>query len=111
MGDGKGWFGEPRRHSEAAMKGRSSAPTERTTNEYVGWKNKATWNVALYIGNDEPLYRAAVDYMKRYPESKHPYFNFIKSLGMERDKTPDGFKWASQILDYKELNEMMREFK
>lgn len=26
--------------------------------EYQGWKNWQTWNVALYLNNEEPLYRA-----------------------------------------------------
>ena len=28
-------------------------------NKYQGWKNWVTWNVALWLGNEEPLYRAA----------------------------------------------------
>ena len=28
--------------------------------EYQGWKNRGTWNVALYISNEYPLYRAAL---------------------------------------------------
>lgn len=24
---------------------------------YNGWTNRATWNVALWAGNDEPMYR------------------------------------------------------
>ena len=24
---------------------------------YNGWKNYETWNVALWVGNDEPVYR------------------------------------------------------
>jgi hypothetical protein len=27
---------------------------------YQGWKNWETWNVALWLGNDEPLYRACI---------------------------------------------------
>lgn len=33
---------------------------EQTMAEYQGWANWATWNVALWFGNDEGLYRAAV---------------------------------------------------
>ena len=28
---------------------------------YNGWKNRATWNVALWIGNDQGLYELAKD--------------------------------------------------
>ena len=76
---------------------------------YEGWKNRATWNIALWINNDEYLYRAAVDCIKEYPKSRHPYTNFIRSMSMENDKTPDGFKYLSTRLSFYELNEMMRE--
>lgn len=77
--------------------------------EYNGWKNKSTWNVSLWLENDEQIYTMAVIYMKARPNSRRPYYNFIKSLGMEYDKTPDGFKWLSGLLDYPALNAMMRE--
>jgi hypothetical protein len=35
-----------------------------TKNEYNGWSNRATWNVALWINNDESLYRAKEDALK-----------------------------------------------
>jgi len=74
---------------------------------YNGWRNRSTWNVALWICNDEPLYRCAVDFVRR---TKNPtYLKFIKSLGLENDRTPDGIHWVSKRLDYKELNRMMRE--
>jgi len=33
--------------------------------EYNGWKNRSTWNVALWLNNEEGLYRMAVDYVER----------------------------------------------
>lgn len=32
---------------------------------YNGWKNYATWNVVLWIDNEEPLYRAKVDALRK----------------------------------------------
>jgi hypothetical protein len=77
--------------------------------KYNGWKNRSTWNVALYILNDYSLYMGAVEYMKANPESKHPYLNFIKSCGLDTQKTPDRIQYMSDQLDYTELNEMMKE--
>ena len=77
--------------------------------EYEGWKNYATWNVSLWINNDYGLYQGAVEFMKENPKSKHPYRNFIASCGLENQKTPDRVMYKSSRLDYKALNEMMRE--
>ena len=79
---------------------------------YNGWKNRSTWNVALWINNDEPLYRLAVDYMeqaKRHNSKKASYIGFVASAGLWNEKTPDNIKYRSTMLDYKALNEMMRE--
>jgi hypothetical protein len=79
--------------------------------EYNGWANRSTWNVALWLNNDELLYKRAVYFMKaeKHIQSKNPYKSFIKDNNMELDKTPDGIKLISQSLDYKALNEMMLE--
>ena len=77
---------------------------------YNGWKNRQTWNVALWIENDECLYRSAVDFMKSYKGVK-PYASFIKNMGLQYDKTPDNIKYISTRICYKELNNMMNEFK
>lgn len=77
---------------------------------YNGWANYETWNVALWIGNDEGLYRSAVDFMRRYT-GDNPYEDFIRAeedfMGRE---TPDGVRWLDRRLDYDELNTMMEEF-
>lgn len=76
---------------------------------YNGWKNRQTWNVALWIGNEEPLYRAAVDYMRNVNKGRAPYRLFIEHMGMASDRTPDGIKWLGRSLDLRALNDFMRE--
>jgi hypothetical protein len=78
--------------------------------DYNGWKNRQTWNVSLWINNDESLYRSAVEFMKNYKGSK-PYASFIKHIGLQHDRTPDNIGYISTRLDYKALNEMMLEKK
>ena len=79
-------------------------------NDYNGWENRSTWNVALWIDNDESMYNSAVSFMNKY-KGKTPYRSFIKSQYLYAEKTPDNIKWYSNRLDFKTLNEMMNELK
>ena len=73
---------------------------------YNGWRNRETWNVSLWIGNDEPLYRAAVEYAR---EAKRPtYRGLVAYLGLT-GKTPDGVGWTSRKLSHRELTQMVQE--
>ena len=81
---------------------------KNNNNNYNGWKNRQTWNVSLWINNDYNLYMSAVEFMKKY-KGKRPYASFIKSNGMEYDRTPDNIKYMSTRVCYKELNAMMME--
>ena len=81
------------------------------TTMYNGWKNRQTWNVALWLGNDERLYSRAVDYVKHsiFYRTNSLYAAFIHHCGLDDEKTPDGIKYLGSRLDYKALNEYMRE--
>jgi hypothetical protein len=80
--------------------------------EYNGWANRSTWNVALCIQNTEDLYKEAVGFMNKKEHKKitNPYKYFILNQDMKEQKTGDGIKFYSTSLDYKALDEMMREF-
>ena len=71
-------------------------------NTYNGWANYETWNVALYIQNEEPLYRIAVNC--------DSYSDFLfKSHRIRGVKTPDDVLWHSSLLNWNELDAMIQE--
>ena len=74
---------------------------------YNGWKNYETWNVALWIGNDYPLYQVSLGY-KTYPT---PYLSLRHDLkeSFQMTKTRDGVSLWDSKLDIEALNQMLRE--
>ena len=72
---------------------------------YQGWYSYETWNVALWLGNDEGMYNLARGYAAHgYKSLSHV---LVELFGPE---TPDGVNWQSDKLDIDELNEMLEEF-
>lgn len=74
---------------------------------YNGWANYETWNVALWIQNDEGLYDLAKAFKrlgyKRFAES-------MTSLdGAVAFQTPDGVAWNDSGLDIDALDELLSE--
>ncbi len=66
-----------------------------------GWKNYVTWNVALWIQNDEGLYRDA--------RPCDTYEQFLIARELFGESTPDGVSWNDSGLDIEALDEMIAE--
>ncbi len=58
---------------------------------YHGRRNRAAWNVSLWLNNDEGLYRLAVDSARRHGigEGARRTFEVLKG-----DCTPDGYPYS-----------------
>ena len=71
---------------------------------YNGWSNYETWNVALWIGNDEGLYDAA-----KTCDDYAELCELMYDLGCKA--TPDGVSFTSDELNHIELDEMIQELR
>jgi hypothetical protein len=71
---------------------------------YNGWANYQTWNVALWIQNDYPLYELAqLNKGCTYEELTYVFADAVGPV------TPDMVAWSDSRLDHKALNEMLEE--
>jgi len=75
-------------------------------NEYNGWANYETWNISLWINNNENLYELALD------EEVKRYYDFIE-LASEYNLTTtgDGVEFTNPKIDIDEIDEMIKELK
>jgi len=84
-----------------------------TDTTYNGWANFATWNVSLWLQNDEALYCLAREWVQDRRDSGYDsvsYDVFRHTLNsLFGDKTPDGVWWDDDTLDHRELTEMLEE--
>ena len=81
-----------------------------TDTEYNGWTNYETWNVALWIDNDQGLqitakecgsYDAFVENMREFAECCKE-----STIGIE---TPDGVAWNDSGINRAEIDAMIAE--
>lgn len=89
----------------------NTTQTQMTVETYNGWENYETWNVSLWIGNDEFLYNTAKACVTYCETSDTPYDAFIRCMNnCERFTTGDDIRWDDSAINHTEMNEMMLEF-
>ena len=74
-----------------------------TTATYNGWANYETWNVALWIQNEQGLYNFA--------KACSSYLEFAQEMKAlwGATKTPDGVSYSDPKLSLSELADMMQD--
>lgn len=83
--------------------------TEQT---YNGWKNYETWNVTLWLQNDEAMYKLACQYVKtaKHCKIKNIYDSMIPALEINFSQiTPDGVRWMNPTIDTAAVDRMLAE--
>jgi hypothetical protein len=74
------------------------------TKTYNGYKNYNTWNVALWLANDESLYNA-VKGCNSWKEAKQVLHDIHWTM------TPDGVEIENPSVSHKEMDKFIKEIK
>ena len=74
---------------------------------YNGWANYETWNVTLWIGNDEEMYRQVLGLVNSKVTQWFDVAGVLSTLF--GDKTPDGVAWNDPTIDADRMNEYLAE--
>ena len=74
---------------------------------YNGWKNRETWNIALWLGNDEPYCNDAIQMVSVI--GKKPTTDQARIIVNEvfDEMTPDGVSTLDSRIDWKAISELL----
>jgi hypothetical protein len=86
-------------------------------NDYNGWANYETWNVTLWIGNDEGLYNFVLDGLTSLLDQYDNDWQSIPECELRElvrdafgsNKTPDGVSLMHPDLDWSEISDNLLE--
>ena len=70
--------------------------------EYNGWENYETWNVALWINNDEGLYNLA--------REAGDYQSFVESISEFMTQTLDGVRFDDPAVNVIQIDSDVFDF-
>ena len=73
--------------------------------EYNGWENYETWNVALWIGNDEGLYHLAME-----AGNYEDFVDALEGCSFNDLKTPDGVNYRDPKVNTIQINSDVFDF-
>jgi hypothetical protein len=72
---------------------------------YNGWTNYETWNVALWIQNDESFYSLA-----REVGNYEDFVDALEGCGFNKSSTPDGVSFNDPKVNVLEINSDVFDF-
>lgn len=83
----------------------ANATLQQQDTTYQGWSNYQTWNIALWVGNDEFLYSEARRFRHRGYKAYVAYLR--EELGLT--ETPDEVAFNDSAVDIDELDAMLED--
>jgi hypothetical protein len=72
---------------------------------YNGWENYETWNVALWINNDEGLYHLAME-----AGDYETFLDCLEAVSFNKLSTPDGVSFRDPKVNVIQLNSNVFDF-
>jgi hypothetical protein len=75
---------------------------DRLMSDYISWANYETWNINLWVMNDEPLYRAWQNLQQHYGVFTVKTAR-VTARTLFGKKTPDGVRISSKHINWKEI--------
>lgn len=83
----------------------------RQDTEYNGWPNYQTWNVMLWMDNEEGAYRLYREKVERYKSKKLHFGGVAARMACEAafgEATGDGVRFSNSRIKWVKIAEAMR---
>ena len=90
---------------------------DNNDNNYNGWANYETWNVALYLDNDEGIYNFLLEGLRHLLAERNDDWTGISLQELRElvqnsfrgDSTPDGVRLSHSEIDWCEIGDKLLE--